>query len=109
VEIGQKLIEVKERLGHGMFGAWISAEFEWGWTTASKLMQVANKFSHCENLDNFAPSALYILSVSSTPEVARTEALERATAGEQITYSTARDIVQEYKACDVCPQLSATA
>jgi hypothetical protein len=34
VEIGQKLIEVKARLGHGLFQAWPCTEFEWSESAA---------------------------------------------------------------------------
>lgn len=44
VEIGQRLIEVKERLGHGQFGKWLKAEFGWGTTTAWKFMRVGEQF-----------------------------------------------------------------
>ena len=29
IDIGLKLGEVKQRLGHGGFGKWLEAEFEW--------------------------------------------------------------------------------
>ncbi len=45
----------------------------------------------------FAPSALYLLAAPSTPKAVRQEAIERAQAGEPITYSTAREMVQEYR------------
>lgn len=34
IEVGQKLIEVKEKLGHGRFGEWLEAEFAWSDFTA---------------------------------------------------------------------------
>jgi hypothetical protein len=34
IDIGLKLIEVKGRLPHGAFGAWLGAEFDWGEVTA---------------------------------------------------------------------------
>ena len=37
VEIGQKLIEVKAQLGHGLFSAWLRIEFEWSRGTAENL------------------------------------------------------------------------
>lgn len=98
IEIGQKLIDVKERLGHGEFRKWLKAEFSWGVTTAWKQMKVAQAFkcSLCEHLD-IAPSAFYLLTASSTSEQAREEALERARAGETITPSIAEAIVNKYK------------
>ena len=99
IDIGNKLIDVKARLEHGKFRAWLAAEFEWGDWTAAKFMAVAKEFK-CVNFThlNVAPSALYLLASDETPDEARTEALERAEQGERITYTAAREIVQEHKA-----------
>lgn len=96
IEIGQRLIEVKAALGHGHFGAWLSAEFDWDVTSAWRFMNVATRFCNLQDLE-IAPSALYLLAAPSTPEAARQEAIERAEAGEEITYSAAREIVAEFK------------
>lgn len=96
IEIGQKLIEVKARLGHGHFGAWLKAEFEWSWDTAKRFMRTAEVFKN-QQIADFAPSALYLLAAPSTPDEARAEALARAEAGEPITYSAAREIVADYR------------
>lgn len=94
IDIGVKLIDVKDRLGYGKFGPWLAAEFDWTPMTASRFMNVAERFKNNNLLDfAFAPSALYLLSAPSTPESARVEAIERAEAGEQITYSAARELV----------------
>lgn len=97
INIGRRLIEVKEKIGHGNFGKWVKAEFGWGTTTAWKMMRVANtfKFSQCENL-TVAASALYLLAGPSTPEEARQEALERAAQGETITPTAAKEIVAHH-------------
>ncbi|MDJ0618191.1 MAG: DUF3102 domain-containing protein [Calothrix sp. MO_192.B10] len=94
IDIGQKLIEVKEQLGHGNFRAWLKAEFDWSIRTASRFMQVATQFK-CANLAhlNVAVSALYLLAQPSTPEKARKQALEIAKEGENITYNKAKEII----------------
>lgn len=102
IDIGQKLIEVKERLertaGYGHFGRWIKAEFGWSHDTAGRFMNVAQRFGDFPQIaESAAPSALYLLAAPSTPEGARQEALERGAAGEAITYSAARDIVSRYE------------
>lgn len=97
LDIGQKLIEVKARIGHGHFGAWLAAEFDWSQDTANNFIRVAQRFSDIPKISEFAPSALYLLAAPSTPEPARLEALERAEAGEAISYSTAREIVAEHR------------
>jgi hypothetical protein len=43
--IGQKLIKVKELLGHGKFVEWIELEFDWSDRQARRLMTIASEFS----------------------------------------------------------------
>ena len=99
IEIGRKLIEVKGLLGHGNFGEWLSAEFDWSHTTATRLMNVAREFT-TENLHgaNFEVKALYLLAAPSTPKSAKEDALIHAEAGEEITFAVAKSIVDRYKA-----------
>jgi len=96
IEIGQKLVLVKEKLAHGRFLDWIAAEFEWSYPTAARFMQVANSFRNTYQIDKFAASALYVLAAPSTPETARSEAIARAEAGEPITYTIAKEIRQKH-------------
>lgn len=96
VEIGQKLVKVKEKLGHGRFGAWLEAEFEWSIQTAKRFMNVAAAFQNQQFVDFIAPSALYELAAPSIPSIARDEAIARAKAGESITYKAAKNIKQKY-------------
>jgi len=97
VEIGQRLIDVKEKLGHGRFGSWLESEFEWTDRMARQFMRVAEAFK-LENFSdlNFASSALYLLASPSTPESVREEAIARAEAGEPITYTTAKEIKKRH-------------
>jgi modification methylase len=100
IAIGRKLSEVKARLGHGQFLAWLEAEFGWHRGTANRFMHVADAFSAVEmsQIATFAASALYLLAAPATPETARAEALERAAAGEAITHSLARGILARHQA-----------
>jgi hypothetical protein len=100
IEIGQKLISVKAQLPHGQFGPWLRAEFEWSDQTALNFMNVARRFGQIPNGLDFAPKALYLLSTSSVPEVARQEAMDRAEAGEQINTSVARQIIRHHTHSD---------
>ena len=52
IQIGQKLIKVKERLGHGQFIAWIHKEFDWSVQQANKLMKIASEFSNYADQSN---------------------------------------------------------
>lgn len=101
IEIGQKLIEVKDRLGHGNFGPWLKIEFEFSEDAARKFMRVAEKFKTINFLDlTIAPSALYLLAADNTPEPIRQEMVERAQNGEAITYSTVRESIEVNKLVD---------
>jgi len=95
IEIGQRLIEVKKRLGYGKYRQWIEVEFNWGKSTANSFENVARRFSDVQNLDNFALSALYELAAPSTPERVREEAIARSDSGEFISYTTAKEIKQK--------------
>jgi hypothetical protein len=97
-DIGQKLVEVKASLGHGHFRSWLKIEFKWSVSTATRFMQVAEQF-RCTNLMHLsiAASALYELAAPSTPIAARLEAIERASLGEMISYSKAKEIAGHYQ------------
>ncbi len=96
-DIGQKLIEVKEKLGHGRFLIWLNTEFNWSKSAAQRFMQVARQFKRGNFTDlNIASSALYLLASSNTSVAARQEALERATQGEIINYSAAKSIIGKH-------------
>ena len=98
VEIGQKLIEVKKKLGHGLFGAWLHTEFEWTQKTAERFINVAQRFENRQFVDSdMAPSALYLLAAPSAPESACEEALLRAEEGERISYRVAQEIIATHK------------
>lgn len=98
IDIGEKLIEVKSHLKHGDFTAWIKIEFGWSDRTAQRFMRVAEVFKTDKlSVLNFAPSALYLLASSTTPDEAREEALSRAQTGEEITRATAEELVLSHK------------
>jgi len=97
IDIGTKLIEVKDQLGHGNFGNWLNAEFGWSHDTAGRYMNVSRAFIQIPHGAEFQAKALYLLSAPSTPDEAREEALEIAKSGEPITYATAKAIVAQHK------------
>ncbi|GAA6621636.1 DUF3102 domain-containing protein [Scytonema sp. NUACC26] len=98
IDIGQKLIEVKQHLGHGSFRNWLKFEFNWSVSAATKFMQVAEQFK-CVNFThlNITASTLYLIAAPSTPKEARVEVLERASNGENICYTEAKAIVFQHK------------
>jgi hypothetical protein len=98
IEIGQRLIEVKECLEHGQFGAWLDAEFRWSERTAQNYMAVAGAFKS-ETVADLAIStrALYALAAPSVPEEARQEAVEQARNGHRVGHTDAREIVDRHR------------
>ncbi|ACK71001.1 diguanylate cyclase [Gloeothece citriformis PCC 7424] len=98
IDIGQKLLEVKEQVGHGYFLNWLKTEFNWSVSTATKMMQASEKFKNVNftNL-NFSPSALYLLAAPSVDDEIREEALVLAESGTKINYSLARNLIRHYK------------
>jgi hypothetical protein len=97
IAIGRDLVAVKGRLGHGHFEGWLSAEFEWSDQTARRFIHVAERFGDKQQIVAFAPSALYALSAPSVPESARQEAEVRASRGEEITHTMAKEIINAHR------------
>lgn len=95
VEIGRRLIEVKGTLGYGRFGEWLKAEFQWTAMSASRMMRAA-EFAKSNNLldAKVTPSALYLLSSSSTPESVVGDFVGRAERGEVVTHAEVKQVVE---------------
>jgi hypothetical protein len=96
-EIGQKLAEVRSRLKHGQFDAWLKAEFGWSRRTAYNFINVFEAFGERTNFAqmNIATSALYLLAAPSTPQEMREEVLQRAKEGETITHKELRQFLKQ--------------
>jgi len=93
IEIGQKLIEIKESLPHGLWLPWLQAEFGWSEMTATRFINVANKFKSNNLLDlPIAPSALYLLASPSTNEETKQDAIDIAESGEPVDHKTAKEL-----------------
>jgi Protein of unknown function (DUF3102) len=86
IEIGRRLTEVKQIVGHGNWLPWLDREFGWKESTALRYMrlhELASKSANLTDLD-VPISGLYLLAAPSTPEPARTEIIARAEAGEKL-------------------------
>ena len=106
IEIGERLIAVKEQLPHGQFRHWLKAEFGWGKTTAHRMMKVATTFK-CPNLDHLtvSPSALYRLASDNTPQEVRDQFIHNAQDGKTVTYAEVKEAVRRA----VEPEIAAEA
>jgi hypothetical protein len=95
VEIGERLLEVKNFLEHGQFGAWLTAEFEWTDRTARKMMSVAMHFKSEPGSDlRIAPAALYLLASPSTPEAVREKFIADAQNGKTVTRAEVKQAIK---------------
>jgi Protein of unknown function (DUF3102) len=89
---------VKDALDHGQFLSWLKAEFGWAERTARNFMSVAEQFGKSAIIADLpiAPTA-YLLAAPSVPDETRQVAVEKAEAGEEIAFATAKEIVAEAK------------
>lgn len=90
--------EVREAYGYPMYCAWLEERYGLKQRMANNLLAVRRMVKHFGMIDtdrwvSFAPSAIYILAASSTPEDAVEEALTLAEQGETVTHAIARGIV----------------
>lgn len=94
VEIGERLLVVKEKLGHGQFGKWLDGEFGWTDRTARNFMGVARHFKSETVSDlNLSARTLYLLASDSVPDDVRDQFIEAAKAGEQVTHAEVKAAV----------------
>jgi hypothetical protein len=101
VEIGRRLTECKELVGHGGWLPWLNHEFGWSDRQALNYMRVYEMVTKSENfadLVTISVSGLYMLAAPSTPESARDEILDRAGAGEQLAVADVKKTIQAHKA-----------
>lgn len=61
IEIGKRLITVKESLPHGEWGKWLSEKVDFTDRTAQRLMKVANEFSNTTALSHLSRSKVFAL------------------------------------------------
>jgi hypothetical protein len=95
IEIGRHLTEAKAEVGHGHFGDWLKREFDWSDRAARNFMHVYEMSLNNGNVSdlNLPMRALYALAAQGTPEEARTEIIERAAAGEQMSGTEVKETI----------------
>lgn len=98
-DTGNNLASAKETLGHGKFGAWLSAEFGWSERTAQRYMQAAEVFWNKTDIVSDLPATtIYQLSAPSTPEPVRVAVVERLEKGEHVTHDEIKSMIRKGKA-----------
>ncbi|MBV9390053.1 MAG: DUF3102 domain-containing protein [Chroococcidiopsidaceae cyanobacterium CP_BM_ER_R8_30] len=68
IDVGEKLTNIKSKLGHGNFRKWLKSEFGWSIPTARRFMRVYDRFKSFNlNHLNIVTSALYLLAEPAPP------------------------------------------
>jgi hypothetical protein len=83
IEIGRKLIDVKQQLAHGAFAKWITVDCGFTMRTAQHYMRAAT-FAELksEMVARLPPAALYRLSAKNAPQAAVADVLRRIETGQ---------------------------
>jgi hypothetical protein len=98
IDIGNDLIAVKQRLEHGQFTAWVEAECGFTIRSAQKYMLAAEFAEDKSELSSFlSPNALYMLTAKSTPTSVATDIMARVEAGEAVTETTIKEMLETAK------------
>lgn len=97
ITIGQKLIEMKNRLGHGHWRAWLLTQWPLDISLANRWMNVARKCGQFPHLE-IPRSTLYLLAANSTPDTLRDEFVRRVEAGKPpMTHSELKAEIQSHR------------
>jgi len=81
--IGKELLIVKDLLGHGRFGEWLKAEFDWSEKTAQNYMSVARAFASAPAAAaQFPANVAYKIAAKSTPAPVRAAIIAEAASGK---------------------------
>ncbi len=106
VNAGKILIEVKEKLPHGLFEDWLGAEFFWSIRTAQNIMNVAEQFKNANfAFLNVSPSVLYLLSSKSTPAKVKNRLIPPVERGEKVTWKEVKEAIEKEKPKPPLPRL----
>jgi len=99
IEMGRILIEQKADLLHGQWAEWLLCKGV-AHSTANTLMQIAEKLSKSQHVGIMGIRVLQLLSQDSTPESARTEAIEQAGNGKKLTVKETKQLVEAHRRID---------
>lgn len=91
IEIGKRLITVKESLPHGEWGKYLEEKVDFSQSTANRFMKVANEFSNSSTLMNLSQSKVFALL--SLPQEER----ENFVKENQVNEMTTRELQQAIK------------
>ncbi len=94
IEIGKRLLDVKERLGYGEFTNWLENKIEISHRTANNFMKIANTFSNSQPVANLGTRKL--LALAGLDEENRQEVMKENNV-EDMTSRELEQVVKEKK------------
>ena len=98
IKTGRELIQAKNKLKHGQFGDWLSAEFSMAERSARRYMSVAAAFGDKTDMVADLPlSTLYLLAPPSVPAAFREDILNKIETGASIDERMVRFALAEAK------------
>ena len=101
IQIGRALLEAKRHLTHGAFIKWVNLEIGIPARTAQAYMRVASWAANKgATVAHLSPSALYLLSASSTPSDFVSSVISRVEAGEYVAPAVIREELRLLRIAD---------
>jgi len=98
IEVGERLIAVKDRLPHGQFTPWLAAEFGMSDRTARLYMGAAEwAAGKTEIVSVLQPTTVYALAAPSTPDTIKASLFERLEKGEAVTDNEVKQLIARQK------------
>ena len=94
IEIGKRLIEVKNNLPHGGFGNYLKEKVEFSRQTANRFMSIATQFSNSSAMSNLGSTKLFLLA--GLDEEDRQEVIEENNV-EDMTTRELEQVIKEKK------------
>ena len=94
IEIGKRLIKVKDNLEHGEFTEWLKEKIDISHRTANNFMKVATTFSNSQSLANLGSTKLFLLA--GLDEKDRQEVIQESNV-EEMTTRELEQVVKEKK------------
>jgi hypothetical protein len=95
VEVGRDLLDIKKRVEHGQFQAWVETECQINIRTAQRAMAAAAVVEKNDKLSYLPSDGLLALAARSTPAPVADLIVKRIEAGEKPTASEIKGLVHE--------------
>ncbi len=111
VNLSQICHEYHHAFGYQDYSAWIKNDLGLGTSRGAQLLNVYEKFGSTTVtvVENLPAEVMFMLAAPSTPESARTEAIEKAENGKKLTVKEAKQLVEAHRRIDALEKDLASA